>query len=247
MTRPLVLVIEDEAKIAGLLRDVLEHSGYSVEALDEGTQAVELIQRLQPACVLLDLMLPGKDGLSICSEVRRFSDVPILMLTARVDEIDRLLGLEIGADDYICKPFSPREVVARVRAILRRVRPQPVDDEAGQSCRLGALYLSLERYQCQVQGQDVELTPVELRLLWALISHPGRVLSRERLMRLSYTDDRIVSERTMDTHVKNLRRKLASSGPPGFQIRAIYGVGYKIELDELSSPGADQRSDRAPF
>lgn len=231
MSNPAVLVIEDEVKIARLLQEVLEHAGYSVDVLHEGTGAVEIIRREEPACVILDLMLPGKDGLSICTEVRRFSQVPILMLTARVDEIDRLLGLEIGADDYVCKPFSPREVVARIKAILRRVRPESGTSEEGQSCRLGALYLSLDRYLCRIGEQPVELTPVELRLLWALVSHPGRVLSRDRLMALSYTDDRIVSERTMDTHVKNLRRKLNEAGDAGFQIRAIYGVGYKVEAE----------------
>lgn len=230
MNKPVILIVEDEEKIAQLLADYLRHDGFEVELLDEGTRAVELIEARAPALVILDLMLPGKDGLTICTEVRRFSDVPIMMLTAKVDEIDRLLGLQIGADDYVCKPFSVREVVARVRAILRRVQKKAaaLDENV---IDFGGLHLSLDRFLCEAHGARVELTPVEFRLLWALISHPGRVLTREGLMRLSYTDDRIVSDRTIDTHVKNLRRKLSDASASGFQIRAIYGVGYKIDTD----------------
>lgn len=231
MNNPLILIIEDEEKIAHLLRDVLHHDGFRVRLLFDGTTAVEDIRAMAPDLVILDLMLPGKDGLSICTEVRRFSMAPILMLTAKVDEIDRLLGLQLGADDFVCKPFSPREVVARVRAILRRSAPDREPRQANQIQCLGQLKLSLDEYRCQIGEREVELTPVELRLLGALVSQPGRVFSRERLMELCYTDDRIVSDRTMDTHVKNLRRKLGDAGDSGFQIRAIYGVGYKIEVE----------------
>ena len=190
--------------------------------------AVETIKASDPVFVILDLMLPGKDGLSICKEVRQFSTVPILMLTARVDEIDRLLGLEIGADDYVCKPFLPREVVARVRAILRRVQQHPAaatDDRI----EYRGIVLSPERFLCRIGEQEIELTPVEFRMLQALISQPGRVYSRESLMRASYPDDRIVSDRTIDSHIKNLRKKL--SDPLGDEeiIHSIYGMGYKIE------------------
>jgi two-component system response regulator BaeR len=223
-----VLVVEDEPKIAQLLVDYLQRDGFHVTVLDEGTHAVEMIREREPSFLILDLMLPGKDGLTICREVRQFSNLPIMMLTAKVDEIDRLLGLELGADDYVCKPFSPREVVARVRTILRRLQQKPVvatDNEL--SYRVITLYL--DRYECIVQGQRIELTPVEFKMLRGFMSQPGRVFSRDQLMNFSYPDERIVSDRTIDTHVKNLRKKLAQAVSEGELIHSIYGIGYKIE------------------
>ena len=223
-----VLVVEDEPKIAQLLVDYLQREGFEVSALREGSQVVEIVKARMPDFVILDLMLPGKDGLTICREVRQFSNVPIMMLTAKVDEIDRLLGLELGADDYVCKPFSPREVVARVRTILRRVQQQPaavIDDQL--SYRDITLYL--DRHDCVVKGQRLELTPVEFKMLHGFMSQPGRVFSRDQLMDVSCSDERIVSDRTIDTHVKNLRKKLAQSDDEDELIHSIYGVGYKIE------------------
>jgi two-component system response regulator BaeR len=223
-----VVVVEDEPKIAQLLVDYLQRDGFHVTVLSEGTNAVEMIRKLEPGFLILDLMLPGKDGLTICREVRQFSNLPIMMLTAKVDEIDRLIGLELGADDYVCKPFSPREVVARVRTIARRVQQQPVvatDKEV--SYRDITLYL--DRYECVVQGQRIDLTPVEFKMLRGFMSQPGRVFSRDQLMNFSYPDERIVSDRTIDTHVKNLRKKLAQSVDGEELIHSIYGVGYKIE------------------
>ena len=223
-----VFVVEDEPKIAQLLSDYLEREGYGVTVLSDGTSAVETIRDRQPSFVILDLMLPGKDGLTICKEVRQFSDLPIMMLTARTDEIDRLIGLELGADDYVCKPFSPREVVARIKVILRRVQGPPARvDENEITYRNVSLYI--DRYKCEVDGQDTDLTPVEFRMLKALMSHPGRVYSRESLMELAYDDRRIVSDRTIDTHIKNLRKKLSQFDSGEELIRSIYGVGYKIE------------------
>ncbi|EXJ15610.1 response regulator [Imhoffiella purpurea] len=230
MSDPEILIVEDEEKIARLLEDYLRRESFGVDRLAEGGQAVERIRERRPALVVLDLMLPGKDGIEICREVRQFSDVPILMLTAKVDEIDRLLGLRIGADDYVCKPFSAREVVARVQTILRRVRPAPSPEETEAS--YAGIRLVLDRFLCRFREERIDLTPVEFRLLWTLISHPGRVFSRESLMRLSYPDDRIVSDRTIDTHVKNLRRKLVRAGVAPDLIQAVYGVGYKIETAE---------------
>lgn len=223
-----ILIIEDEAKLAELLRDYLLRDGYEVEILLEGTNAVEAILSREPALVLLDLMLPGKDGLTICREVRRHSDVPIIMVTARVDEIDRLLGLELGADDYVCKPFSPREVVARVKSVLRRVQiPSKESPQSGSVLAYRGVELDLDRLQCRCDGERVELTPVEVRLLHALLEHPGFVFSRDRLMSRCYEDHRVVSDRTIDSHVKNLRRKLAVGDDE--LIHSIYGVGYKLE------------------
>ncbi|HZP64972.1 MAG TPA: response regulator [Rudaea sp.] len=215
-----ILVVEDEPKIAALLGDYLAATGYRVSTLARGEGAVAWVREHAPDAVLLDLMLPGEDGLSICRGVRAFSTVPILMITARVEEIDRLLGLELGADDYICKPFSPREVVARVKAVLRRSQraasavPPPIElDEA--------------RFEARVHGAALALTPVEFRLLGKLVAQPGRVFSRQQLMDSLYRDHRIVSERTVDSHVKNLRRKLAAMGPD--PIESVYGVGYRLD------------------
>jgi two-component system, OmpR family, response regulator BaeR len=172
-----------------------------------------------PELILLDLMLPGRDGLEICRELRGFSDVPIIMVTAKVEEIDRLVGLDLGADDYVCKPFSPRELMARVKAILRR----------GRGTAAG-LVLDEKAHRAELDGRSVELTPVEFRLLRALAAAPGRVFPRERLLERLYEDHRVVTDRTVDAHVKNLRRKLEEVRPGEDLVRSIYGVGYKLEL-----------------
>jgi two-component system response regulator BaeR len=223
-----VMVVEDEPKIAQLLVDYLQREGFQVTVLNEGTNAVEMIREREPDFLILDLMLPGKDGLTICREVRQFSNLPIMMLTAKVDEIDRLIGLELGADDYVCKPFSPREVVARVRTILRRLQ-QPPAAASDQELSYRDVTLYLDRYECIVQGQRIDLTPVEFKMLRGFMAQPGRVFSRDQLMDISYPDKRIVSDRTIDTHVKNLRKKLALSVSEEELIHSIYGVGYKIE------------------
>lgn len=223
-----ILVVEDEPKIAQLLVDYLQQDGFNVSVLEEGTDAVEIVRKREPGFLILDLMLPGKDGLTICREVRQFSNIPIMMLTARVDEIDRLIGLELGADDYVCKPFSPREIVARVRTIQRRLQQLPVAASASE-LRYRDITLDLDRYECIAREQRVDLTPVEFKMLHGLIAQPGRVFSRDQLMDLSYPDGRIVSDRTIDTHVKNLRKKMAQVLNEEELIHSIYGVGYKIE------------------
>lgn len=225
---PHILIVEDEPKLAQLLADYLRPEGYEVSVLNEGTGAVNFVRERKPDFIILDLMLPGVDSLTICRDVRKFSDVPIMMLTAKVDEIDRLVGLELGADDYVCKPFSTREVVTRVKIILRRVQAGPTQMDSNQlSYRNVVLYPN--RFHCEAGGQSIELTPVEFRMLQALISKPGHVLSRDRLMEVSYTDSRIVSDRTIDTHIKNLRRKLQQVFGEEELLHSIYGVGYKIE------------------
>ena len=228
MNKPQILVVEDEHKIAQILVDYLQREGFAVTVLEEGTHAVEKVRSLQPSFLVLDLMLPGKDGLAICREVRQFSSVPIMMLTAKVDEIDRLVGLELGADDYVCKPFSPREVVARIRTILLRVTARPENPQENL-LTYGEIRLSLERFECTVRDQKIDLTPVELKILQGFMSRPGHVFSRDRLMDMAYTDERVVSDRTIDTHVKNLRRKLAKALGDEEVIHSIYGVGYKID------------------
>ena len=211
MTDTTVLVVEDEAKIAGLLKDYLQQAGFAVHCIDNGTDAVAWVHDNAPDFVLLDIMLPGKDGLDVCREVRAFSNVPVIMITARVDEIDRLLGLELGADDYICKPFSAREVVARVKAVLRRMS-MTAEDDAGN---YRGIIIDSEGFTASVDGTALELTPVEFRILELLSGGPGRVYSRDALIDAMYLDGRVVSDRTVDSHVKNLRKKLvAATGVP---------------------------------
>lgn len=221
-----ILVVEDEPKIAALLSDYLVAADYQVSTLTSGAGAVDWVREHKPDAILLDVMLPVEDGLSICRGVRTFSTVPILLVTARVDEIDRLLGLELGADDYICKPFSPREVVARVKAVLRRA-------QGSNNAAQAPISLNEERFEVRVHNRDLTLTPVEFRLLGKLVDQPGRVFSRQQLMDSLYRDHRVVSDRTVDSHVKNLRRKLASLGAD--PISSVYGVGYRLEWPESNS------------
>jgi two-component system response regulator BaeR len=214
-----ILIVEDEPKLAALEADYLRLAGYETHAIGNGAEVVPWVRANSPDLILLDLMLPGRDGLEVCKELRAFSDVPIVMVTAKVEEIDRLIGLDLGADDYVCKPFSVRELVARVRAILRRRRAPA-----------GGLLLDEEKHLAQLDGKPLDLTPVELRLLCTLASSAGRVFSRARLLERLYEDHRVVTDRTVDAHIKNLRRKLEAARPGEELVRSIYGVGYKLEL-----------------
>ncbi|MDO6562804.1 response regulator [Amphritea sp. 1_MG-2023] len=218
-----ILVVEDEEKLARLLARYLEQAGFSVHQIHNGLEATPWIRQHQPDLVLLDLMLPGADGLDICREVRSFSHVPIIMVTARVEEIDRLLGLELGADDYICKPYSPREVVARVRAVLRRMSPTAAMENTT------TLQLREDQLLVMAGTKSMELTAVEFHLLQTLSQSAGRIYSRDQLMDRIYADRRIVSERTIDSHIKKLRRKLTELLPGQDVIQSVYGVGYKYD------------------
>ena len=217
-----IVVIEDDATHAILLADTLNDEGFEAEVVGDGAVAAERVRALAPAAVLLDLTLPGKDGFTVCREIRAFSTVPLIMITARVEEIDRLLGLEIGADDYICKPFHPREVVARIRALLRRA----IDWREG-GIRDAALAFDDAAFEARWKGRRLDLTAVEFRLLKALGERRGRVLSRANLLDAIYEDYRIVNDRTVDSHVKNLRRKIAEADPGANPIESVYGVGYR--------------------
>lgn len=219
-----ILVVEDELKIATLMADYLQRDGFAVQSTNDGDAAMGLFAQFAPDLVLLDLMLPGKDGLQICREIREQSNVPIIMVTARVDEIDRLLGLEIGADDYICKPFSPRELVARVKTVLRRV----VLVNTARSDYRG-VQVDEQRFQATVDDTPMDLTPVEFRLLCLMLAQPGRVYSRQQLIERVYDDGRVVGDRTVDSHVKNLRRKIRELTGSDDLIHSVYGVGYKLE------------------
>jgi two-component system, OmpR family, response regulator BaeR len=217
-----VLVVEDDETISQLLLDYLRNEGFDASAIADGQVALDAITRSPPVLVILDLMLPSLDGVSLCKAVRKFSGLPILMLTARVDEVDRLLGLDTGADDYVCKPFSPREVMARVRALVRRAEgrltaaaaPWRVDDEA---------------LRISWRGQWLPLTPLEFRMLRLLLSQPSRVFSRAQLLDCAHADLRDVSDRAIDSHIKNLRRKIELVEPGCDSIASVYGVGYRFD------------------
>jgi len=220
-----IAIVEDESKLAELLSDYLAKEDYQTAIHIHGTEALHALQQDLPDLILLDLMLPGTDGMTICREIRKVSSVPIIMMTARVEEIDRLLGLELGADDYICKPYSPREVVARVKAVLRRTgnHQTPIDDHR--------FLLEEDEALVKINGESCSLTHIELGLLKTMMAHPGRIYSRQQLMHRIYPDNRIVSDRTIDSHVKKLRQKLKTLDNKSEYIHSVYGIGYKFELE----------------
>jgi two-component system response regulator BaeR len=222
----LVAIVEDEAKLASVLNDFIINAGYRTHVFHSGSDVVSWVKQNKPGLLLLDLMLPDKDGLDITREVRQFSNIPIIITTARVDEIDRLLGLELGADDYVCKPYSPREVVARVKAQLRRASllAQPRSSSA-----TGMIQLDPDRMKVGYGDQEQDLTPVEYALLETMFNSPGRIFSRNSLMDRIYQDRRVVSDRTIDSHVKKLRRKLALLIPDYELVHSVYGAGYRYE------------------
>jgi DNA-binding response OmpR family regulator len=220
-----ILLVEDEAKIARTLRLYLEQAGYQVTAVDDGALAMPAFRREQPDLVILDLMLPHVDGWELCRQMRQVSGVPIVMLTARSEETDRILGLELGADDYISKPFSPREVVARVRAVLRRsqgVLP------SGRVMRAGDVVVDLDRREVTAGGRRVELTPIEFDLLAALVRQPGQVFTRMKLLEQLGDAAYAGYERAVDQHIKNLRAKLGDDARNPRYILTVFGVGYKF-------------------
>jgi two-component system response regulator BaeR len=217
-----VLVVEDDPRIALLLSDYLRNEGFEARSLADGQLALSEIRHAPPDLIILDLNLPGLDGVSVCRAVREFSAVPILMVTARIDELDRLLGLNSGADDYVCKPFSPREVMARVHALLRR---------SEQRVMPAARLWTIDDAGLRIawRGQWLPLTPVEFRMLRHLLNQPGRVFSRAQLLESAHGELRDVSDRAIDTHVKNLRRKMQAIRADDDCIASVYGVGYRFD------------------
>ncbi|WP_158967972.1 response regulator [Paraglaciecola sp. L3A3] len=218
----LILIVEDEIKLASLLADYFSLTEYSPHMIHHGDDVIPWVKENNPSAILLDIMLPGKNGIDLCKEIRQFSNVPILMVTAKVEEIDRLLGLELGADDYICKPFSPREVVARVKAVLRRTQTiETVSDN---------LQLDENRLVVSFHQQECSLTSVEFQLLKRLAEQPERIFSRDQLMDNMYSDHRIVNNRTIDSHIKKLRKKLIEISDGKDWIQSVYGAGYRLVL-----------------
>jgi two-component system response regulator BaeR len=220
-----VLVVEDDRKISELLLNYLRAGGYLATPAYDGREALQWIEKNAPDAVILDWMLPGLDGIGVCRAVRAFSDVPILMLTARIDEVDRLLGLDTGADDYVCKPFAPREVIARVRALLRRAEgrvkassvPWEIDEAA---------------FRIGWRGQWLSLTRIEFMMFRLLLSRPGRVYSRDQLLASVHDSQRDISDRAIDTHIKNLRKKVQMAEPGTDCIASVYGVGYRFDIPD---------------
>jgi len=224
-----VLIVDDEPRIVDGVRKYFEQAGFDVLAAYDGPAGLATARREQPDLIVLDLMLPGMDGLDVCRELRRESNVPIIMLTARVEETDKLIGLELGADDYLTKPFSPRELVARARAVLRRAQ-MPASAAATQTYRFGQVVFDVAAQQCLVDGASVPLTPTEFSLLQVLVQHPGQVLSRAQLLdaaHLGYFDG---VERTVDVHVHNLRRKLEADPANPRHILTAFGAGYRFSV-----------------
>ena len=224
---PRILIVEDEVKIRQLLETYLQSQGFEVTATPSASEALLCFAALPPDLVLLDLMLPeGMDGLSLCRKLRAESDVPIIMLTARSDEMDKLLGLELGADDYITKPFSPQEVVARIRAVLRRTARSETSSEADVLC-VGRVKINLTEYEVKVDGEPVTLTPSEFKLLVALLRQPGRVYTRLQLQDAALGGAYDGYERTVDAHISNLRRKIESDPAHPQYILTVFGIGFK--------------------
>lgn len=218
-----ILIVDDDARTCALLAEYLQCQGYTTLAVMNGLHVEPEVRRVEPAVVLLDVMLPGLDGLEVCHRLRRFSGVPIIMVSGRADEVDRTLGLEVGADDYVCKPFSPREIVARIKAQLRRAE--------GRLAAAGPHGFHIDEGGRRIAWQDqwLPLTPQEYRLLRKLLARPGQVFTREDLLGMADDAGRSPSERAIDSHMKNLRRKIAAVRPQGAGLVSVYGVGYRFD------------------
>ncbi|GHG76036.1 response regulator transcription factor [Comamonas sp. JC664] len=228
--RPHVLVVDDDPHLREIVRFALEQGGFRVEEAPDGRAALAQVDRTLPALIVLDIMMPELDGLAVCREVRRKHELPIVFLSSRDDEVDRILGLELGGDDYLTKPFSPRELVARVKAVLRRARPAPAPEPEATAARMqerGPLRMDAERWRAWWSDTEVVLTVTEFHLLATLLRVPGKVFTRDELMTRVY-DDVVVSDRTIDSHVRRVRQKFAAAG--GDVIETVHGLGYRLAL-----------------
>jgi len=221
-----VLVVEDDPRISDVLEYALKAEGHDVQKAQRGREAIEMAQRSAPALIVLDVGLPDIDGFEVCRSVRKFSDVPVIFLTSRSDEIDRVVGLEIGADDYVVKPFSPRELLARIKAIRRRhdqTGSVPTETKAETELKYGPITIDLEKFRVRASGREITLTAQEFKLLELLVRHPGRVFTREQVLNRAWGEGGLVADRTIDVHVKSLRKKF---GKFDF-IETVRGIGYR--------------------
>jgi len=224
-----ILVVEDEASIASFVALYLKNAGYAVRAVSTGTGAINQVAAEMPSLIILDLNLPDLDGIEICRRIRKASEVPILMLTARDEDVDKIIGLEVGADDYLTKPFNPRELVARVKSVLRRATPERRREES-QEIRHGDLLINAGRREALVGDQEIQLAPKEFDLLWELLDHRGLVLTRDQLLERVWGYTFAGDTRTVDVHVRQIRRKLGDASP----IVTVWGVGYKVATERGS-------------
>ena len=228
MANEKILVVDDDTNICELLRLYLTKEGYQVTTANDGEEGLEKFNQLKPDMVLLDVMMPRMDGLEVCRRIRKLGNTPVMMLTAKGETIDKVAGLEMGADDYIVKPFSPREVVARIKAVLRRTSEQQSNDDGRVT--LNGLVIDIKSYTVTLKGQPVICTPKEIEILYMLASNPGQVFTREQLLNKVWGYDFAGETRTVDTHIKRIRAKLDNTGL-NWSIKTIYGVGYKFEVE----------------
>lgn len=227
---PKILIADDNRQITSVLGEYAKKEGYEVHTAADGGEALELFELLKPDIVLLDVMMPKTDGFEVCREIRKTSTVPVIMITARGEDFEKIMGLDIGADDYIVKPFSPGEVMARVRAVLRRI--ENADPQKAQTLVYGNLNVNLDVYSASVGGKNVPLTKKEIELLWTLAANKNKVFSRENLLNSLWGYDYFGDSRTVDSHIKRLRAKLDAQSHPDWEIKTIWGVGYKFEVKE---------------
>ena len=230
MSAQTVLIADDDAKIRELLELYLTKEGFAVEQAADGAEAILKAQQLKPDLIVLDVMMPVLDGMEVCRQVRKFSRVPVIMLTARVEDDDRILGLELGADDYVGKPFNPRELVARVKAVLRRVQVAEAPAAGNDVLKFPNLLINRQEYAATAGGNTMQLTAKEMDLLWHMASHPGRVFSREQLLESVWGYEYFGDTRTVDTHIKRIRHKLGVQEDGPWDIKTVWGVGYKFEV-----------------
>ncbi len=231
MSEEHILIVEDEKDIADILKDYMENEKYRVSWISNGDEVIDFVKKENPSLILLDLMIPGKDGKTVCREIRKFSEIPIIMITAKVDEIDRIIGFELGTDDYICKPFSPREVVVRVKAVLRRSANTKSDGIDDSVLSAGSITLNINTHLVTINQKVLDLTPNEFDILKVLIKRPENVFSRSQLIEQVQGYNFEGYERTIDFHIKNLRKKITKEIPDQKVIESVYGIGYKFVPD----------------
>ena len=225
--KPIIMIVDDDPNIAQLINLYLTKDGFDTVIYGRGDEALEAFRQNPPALMILDIMLPGMDGLTVCREVRKISQIPIIMLTAKDETFDKVLGLELGADDYVTKPFEGKELLARIKAVLRRSAPV---GESQDMLSFPGLTISLEKYEVYYQGKLVEMPPKELEVLYFLAAHQNRVFTREQLLEQVWGFDVYGDSRTVDVHIKRLREKLPGCEQLGWQIRTVWSVGYKFEV-----------------
>lgn len=228
-----ILIADDNKDITDILAAYVQKEGYQPVIAKDGLEAERLFEEYQPLALLLDVMMPLKDGYEVCRTIRRESGVPIILITARGEDYDKIMGLDIGADDYIVKPFSPGEVMARLRAVLRRITPKQETKEQEGVIRIKNLYINLDEYTFKVDDQRIPLTKKEIETMWTLAGHPNKVFTRDNLLDSLWGYDYYGDSRTVDSHIKRLRSKLDSVEHPDWSIKTIWGVGYKFEVEDM--------------